>query len=377
MIQITKIQLFMLIMLFEVGSTTLFALGIDAKQDAWLVVLLAFFIGTGLIWVFTQIPRICPDQNFSEILNAAVGRKLAIPLLIIYGAYFLDGASYNFYEFGALIKMTALPQTPLLVILYFFMLVSIYILSLGFEVLARTGEILLPVFIIFLITIYIFTMFSGQFDITGLLPILGNGIKPLLGKTLFDVVFFPFGELVVFIMFWHFVNKQEGIRKITFLAVTFSTFLIIFSLIIVLATLGPDLTGNTEIPLLQTILSINIADFFTNLDLLAVLIMFIGGFYKMSLHFYGGVLAIIWIFKIKNIRWVILVLGLIFPIYSNMRFENMAYHRWLGFTVHTKVMAMINLMSLLLLIVIYLKKKVMISKKRRKSDGNPSINQES
>src|SRR5919205_3944197 len=108
MVYITKVQLFFLIMLFEVGSTTLFALGIGAKQDAWLVVLLASFIATGLIWVYTQFPRLCPDQNFSEILNAAVGRKLAIPLLLIYGAYFFDSASYNFYEFGALIKMTAL-----------------------------------------------------------------------------------------------------------------------------------------------------------------------------------------------------------------------------------------------------------------------------
>src|SRR5689334_10984523 len=88
MIQITKIQLFMLVMLFEVGSTTLFALGIGAKQDAWLVVLLAFLISTGLIWAYTQFPRICPEQDFSEILNEAVGRKLAIPLLFIYGAYF-------------------------------------------------------------------------------------------------------------------------------------------------------------------------------------------------------------------------------------------------------------------------------------------------
>ncbi|MBT2658468.1 GerAB/ArcD/ProY family transporter [Bacillus sp. ISL-18] len=374
MIQITKIQLFMLIMLFEVGSTTLFALGIGAKQDAWLVVILAFFISTGLIWVYTQFPRICPKQDFSEILNSAVGRKLAIPLLFIYGAYFFDSASYNFYEFGALIKMTALPMTPIFVILYFFMLVSIYILSLGFEVLARTGEILLPVFIIFMVSIYIFTMFSGEFDINELLPILGNGMKPLLGKTLFDVVFFPFGELVVFIVFWHFVSEQEVIRKITFLAVSFSTFLIIFSLIIMLAFLGPDLTANTEIPLLETILSINIANFFTNLDLLAVLIMFIGGFFKMSLHFYAGVLALIWIFKIKDIRRAILILGLMFPIFSNMRFENMAYHRWLGFEVHPYVMAMINLMSILLLIVIFLKKKVAILNKRRKSDGNPPIN---
>jgi spore germination protein KB len=374
MIQITKIQLFVLIMLFEVGSTTLFALGIGAKQDAWIVVLLASFIGLGLLWVFTQIPAYYPNKNFSEILNEAIGRNLAIPLLFIYALYFLDGASFNFYEFGALIKMTALPMTPLLVILYIFMFVSVYILALGFEVLARTGEILLPIFLIFLITIYIFAMFSGQFDISALLPVMGNGLEPVLGKTLLDVVLFPFGELVVFIMFWHYVNKQELIRKTSFFAVGLSTFFIIFSLIVILSVLGPDLTAMAEIPLLEAILSINIAEIITNLDLLAVLIMFIGGFYKMSLHFYGGVLAITWIFKIKDSKWVIVVLGLIFPIYNTVRFENIAYHRWLGSEVNIFVIAAICVLTVLLFIVIFLKKKVQTAKERRERDGNLKIN---
>jgi spore germination protein KB len=373
MIHITKIQLFVLIMLFEVGSTTLFALGIGAKQDAWIVVLLASFIGLGLLWVYTQIPAYYPNKNFSEILTEAIGRKLAIPLLFIYALYFLDGASFNFYEFGALIKMTALPMTPLLVILYIFMFVSVYILMLGFEVLARTGEILLPIFLIFLITIYIFTMFSGQFDISALLPILGNGIEPVLGKTLLDVVVFPFGELVVFIMLWHFVNQQGFIQKTSFLAMGLSAFLIIFSLIVILSVIGPELAANAEIPLLETILSINIADIITNLDLLAVLIMFIGGFYKMSLHFYGGVLAITWIFKIKDHKWVIVVLGLIFPIYNTIRFENIVYHRWLGTEVHIYVITAICVLTVLLFIVIFLKKKLQNSKKGRERDGNPSI----
>jgi spore germination protein KB len=365
MIHISKIQLFILIMLFEVGSTTLFALGIGAKQDAWIVVLLASFIGLGLLWVYTEIPACYPNKNFSEILTEAIGRKLSIPLLFIYALYFLNGATFNFYEFGALIKMTALPMTPLLVILYIFMFVSVYILMLGFEVLARTGEILLPIFLIFLISIYIFTMFSGQFDISALRPILGNGIEPLLGKTLLDVVAFPFGELVVFIMFWHFVNKQELIRKTSFLAMGLSTFLIIFSLIVILSVLGPDLTAMAEIPLLETILSINIADIITNLDLLAVLIMFIGGFYKMSLHFYGCVLSITWIFKIEEPKWVIFVLGLIFPIYSNIRFENIAHHKWLGSDVNIYVIVAICLLTVLLFIVIFLKKKVQTAKERR------------
>jgi spore germination protein KB len=373
MIQITKIQLFVLIMLFEVGSTTLFALGIGAKQDAWIVVLLAAFIGLGLLWVFTQIPAYYPNKNFSEILTESIGRKLAIPLLFIYACYFFSGASFNFYEFGALIKMTALPMTPLIVILYIFIFVSVYILALGFEVLARTAEILLPIFLIFLITIYIFTMFSGQFDLSSLLPVLGNGIKPILGKNLLDVVVFPFGELVVFIMFWHFVNKPELIRKTSFLAMGLSAFLIIFSLIVILSVLGPEMTANAEIPLLETILSINIAEIITNLDLLAVLIMFIGGFYKMSLHFYGGILAITWIFKIKDPKWVIVVLGLIFPIYNNIRFENITYHRWVGTEVHIYVITAICVLTVILFIIIFLKKNLQNSKKRRERDGNPSI----
>jgi spore germination protein KB len=370
MIYITKIQLFVLIMLFEVGSTTLFALGIGAKQDAWIVILIASCFGMGLLWVFTRIPSAHPQKNFSEILNDVLGRKLAIPVLFIYGAYFLSGASFNFYEFGSLIKMTALPMTPLLVILYLFMLVSIYILTLGFHVLARTAEILLPVFLIFLITIYIFTMFSGQFDLSTLRPVLGNGIQPILGKTLFDVVVFPYGEMVVFIMFWHFVNKQERIPKTSFLAVLLATILIIFSVIVIISVLGPELTANAEIPLLETILSINIADIITNLDLLAVLIMFIGGFFKMSLHFYGYVLAVIWILKIKDSRWVIVVLGLFFPIFNNFLFQNLVYHRWLGEKVHSYVIGIIDLMTVLLVIVIFLKKKAHNSKKGSENDGN-------
>jgi spore germination protein KB len=377
MIHITKIQLFVLIMLFEVGSTTLFALGIGAKQDAWIVILLASFVGMGLLWVFTQIPALYPKMSFSEILNVVLGRKLAIPLLFIYGAYFLSGAHFNFYEFGALIKMTALPMTPLLVILYLYMLVSIYILSLGFNVLARTAEILLPVSLIFLVTIYIFTMFSGQFDLSNLRPVLGNGLQPVLGRTLFDVVIFPFGEMVVFIMFWHFVNNQEKIKKTSFLAVSLSTFLIVFSVIVILSVLGPEITANSEIPLLETILSINIADIITNLDLLAVLIMFIGGFFKMSLHFYGFILALTWIFKIKNSKWLIVGLGLIFPIYNNLLFDNLAYHRWLGEKVHFYVIGITDLMTVLLVMVIFLKKKALNAKKGSEKDGNGSVPKES
>ncbi|KAA9028544.1 GerAB/ArcD/ProY family transporter [Niallia endozanthoxylica] len=355
MMKITKTQLFSLIMLFEIGSTTLFVLGIEAKQDAWIVVFLSSLVGLLLLWVYTQFPKHFPNQNFAEILTQLVGKKFAALLLLLFGLSFLSGASHNFYEFGQLIKMTALPTTPLLVILYIFIIASIYILNFGFEVLARTAEILFPVFLIFLLTIYIITLLSGNFQISEMLPILGNGLSPILSETP-KVISFPYGEMVVFLIYWHYVDKQQDIKKIAITALIFSTIAIILTLIAIISVLGVNLAANAEIPLLETILTVNIADIFTNLDLLAVLIMFIGGFYKMSLRFYAFVLILTWLFKAKSPKKILIISGLLFPLFTVYRFPGLDYKRWKG-DIELNVVLLYALIPILLLMIHYLKKR--------------------
>ncbi|WP_088104500.1 GerAB/ArcD/ProY family transporter [Halalkalibacter urbisdiaboli] len=357
MIRISNIQLFALIITFEIGSTTLFALGIGAKQNAWIVILLASIIGLGLLWVYTQFAKDYPNQNFSTILNELLGPKLAKPLLFLFGIYFINQALHNFYEFGVLIKMTALPRTPILIILYLFIVVTIYILSLGFEVFARTSEILAPYFLTFLILIFLTTVVSGEFDIAGFRPVLGGGFQPVL-EELPTVIAFPFGEMVVFLMFFHLVNKPEHIRKVAFWAVGLSAFILMLSLVVMLAVLGPELTANTEIPILETILTINIAEIITNLDSIAVFIMFIGGFYKTGLHFFGFCLAMTWVFNLQKTRWLIIIFGLLLPIFSIYRFSGLDEQRYKGLEGGIYgILLMASLPILLLLISVVKRKK--------------------
>ena len=357
MIQITRTQLFTLILIFEIGSTTLFALGIGAKQDAWIVIILSTLVGLFLVFVYTQIPRYYPNQNFRDILVDVLGKKIAFPLLFLYGLNFLSGASHNFYEFGAVIKLTALPKTPLLIILYLYIIVIVYILSLGFEVLARTSEILVPIFLIFLITTYILTLFSGQFDLSALQPVLGNGITPILSE-LYKVIGFPFGEMVVFLLFWHYLKEPEKIRKTAFLAVGTSAILLTLSLIVMISILGAELAANSQIPLLETILVINIGDIITNLDIIAVLLMFIGGFFKTALHFYGFVLVISWIFNTKRMKLIMIISGLLFPWFVVYRFPGLDEQRWKGPDLRQIYeIPLTALLPILLLIIIILKKK--------------------
>ena len=47
--KISLAQLFILIFIFELGSATVVGIGTEAKQDAWIAVLIASFIGVGLI----------------------------------------------------------------------------------------------------------------------------------------------------------------------------------------------------------------------------------------------------------------------------------------------------------------------------------------
>ena len=70
--KISAYQLFVLIVLFEIGSAVLVPLAIGAKQDAWLAILIAmiggFFLLFRLFWALSILPRsaanrICERHN--------------------------------------------------------------------------------------------------------------------------------------------------------------------------------------------------------------------------------------------------------------------------------------------------------------------------
>lgn len=357
MIQITKSQLVSLMLLYEIGSTTLFALGIGAKQDAWIVILIATFISLGLVWIYTEIQKQCPGKNLVEILRDLLGEWLAIPLILLYALYFYSNASYNFYEFGEIIRTTFLTDTPQLVILGVFMFTMIYMITLGVEVIGRTAEILMPVLIIFLLSTYLLASMSGSLEIKQLFPVLGNGIRPVL-KEVLPVINFPFGESIVFLMYWHFMNKKESVRKISLLVFGITGGLLILTDMILIMVLGAELAAKSEIPLLRVLFDINIADILTNLDIIGVIIIFIGGFYKTVLNFYGAVLVVTTLFKIANQKWIAIMMGISLTIYSMIYFQNITFHRWAGNEINLPyIHSTFQAIPILVLIMIWLKSK--------------------
>jgi spore germination protein KB len=316
--------------LFEIGSSILFVLGIAAKQDAWIVVLIAMLIGFVLIWVYTELQKNFPQENFAEIIIKILGKYLGTPLVLFYGLFFLYAATRNFRDFGELIVTTFLTKTPMIVVLIVFMLTALYILFLGFEVLGRTSEIVLPTILFSLISVVIMIGISGRIHLEELTPILADGLQPVFKEVYPKFVNFPFGEAAVFMMCWCYSDSKQNVRKFSFLAIGIAGMILTLINVVTICVLGVPIAGAATIPFLAVIKLINIGDIITNLDALGIILMFIGGFYKMSIFFFGGVQALTIAFKIKNSRWV-MIFAAMFVLWLVIVFEpNYPYHIWLG-----------------------------------------------
>lgn len=357
MTHLSKHQLFTLMFIFEVGSTTLFALGINAGQDAWIVILLALLIGLGFVWIYTELQNAFPEKNYAEIIMIILGKKFGLILALLYAMDGLWHAARNVREFSDLIIITILPETPMWVIVSIFVGTSVYMLFKGVEVLARTSEIIMPIILVFMITTYILVFVSGDIDFRRLMPVLGNGIMPII-KTLPSVVMFPFGEIFIFLMYWNYANNKSIIRKTTMKAVFYSGILLCISIVMDISALGVKYTSIATIPLVESIRLVNIGNILTNIDAIGIIIILLGGFIKMSIYLNGIVLILMTVFNIKNNK-LILVLFSVFLMWFSIAFEpSYAFHKWMyPFDAEFFAIFYSNLFPLLLLIIYWIKKK--------------------
>lgn len=360
MFKIDKFQLVSLMVLYEIGTTTLFAIGIEAKQDAWIAIVIAMLIGFALLWIYTKIQQAYLDKSLAAILPAVCGKWIGPPLVFLYALYFFVNSSFNFWEFGEITVLLVLSRTPLVVVLSITLLLMWYAILLGLEVIARTGTILLPYFLGFFMLIFILGITSNQADLHHLQPVLENGIKPVIHTAIPKVVSFPFGEINVFLVYWHYMHDKKALMKINLIAVSIAGTIIIMAVVIMIMVLGIEVTSIASVPLQRVVGKIHIETFAQRLDVLAVVTFFIGGFFKMTLNFYASILLIQSLLKIKKPIWIIFPAGVCLLGFSLALFSSIVFQRWIGtnvYNIYVHPFFQIILPFLLLLVIWFQKRR--------------------
>jgi spore germination protein KB len=154
-------------------------------------------------------------------------------------------------------------------------------------------------------------IFSGLIHLENLKPILENGWRPILKTFLTETLTFPFGEMVVFTMLLPFLSDKKMAKIVCVGGMILAGINITITTIVNISVLGVGLYHRSTFPLLTTIGRIQIADFLERLDVLFMLYLIIGGFFKIAIYYYAAVAGAADIFQFKNQRKLVFPIGMI------------------------------------------------------------------
>jgi len=330
--RISLTQLFALILAFNLGSSLVFGIGLEAREDSWLVILLSTFLGVIVAFFYFKIIDMLPDKNLYQILEYCFGRPVAIIISFIYAVYFFYIAARIVRDFSELTSAAILPVTPIEFISLTLTVLLGYILYLGIEVLGRTTEVLTPYSIFFLLLLIIFLYGSRSISLVNIQPVMGRGVGIFI-KSMFPYeVARPYGEMVVFMCILPLVRNFKDSRLTYLVSVVSSGLFLTLTSLLITTSLGSNIALRANFPLLSATRLVSIGEFIERIDVISVFMIMLGVLVKSSVFIYGGLKGLEYIFKLPY-RYFVMPMIFIISVYSIFISRYFADHVYEGLRV--------------------------------------------
>ncbi|MHC1685140.1 MAG: endospore germination permease [Clostridiaceae bacterium] len=328
--RISNYQLFMLITLYEVGTTVIFGFTSGAGRSAWIPVLISTFIGILINIVYYGLYKMNPGLTVVQWYPAQFGKWIGVPIAWIYTLEFMYDAGRGINDLEILIPNTLLPRTPIWIIELIFILVLTYGLFNGIETIARLGELFLPV-ILFLYVLEVMLLCSSDIiNVQYIKPFLGKGWRNILDAVWPLGITQTFGQTLEFTMLWPQIKDQNKILRTTILATLLSGFFIASLNIFAIISLGEATFARSLFPLYELIRLINVGDFIENLDAINVLYFLTTAFFKLYIHLFSALRGLQQLtYSKNNTTLIIMIVSIVFFLGMNMA-ESTSEHLTVG-----------------------------------------------
>lgn len=328
--KISPYQLFAAMFLLPYGSAALFYLAADAKQDAWIALLLYIIPGMLLQLIYLTLFKYYPEDSLVTCLPKIFGKLAGSILSFLYILYFAYIAARVLRDFTGLVITSTSPAASLYFIAAILMAAVSYAVLTGIKTICRATEIIFPIFIMGLVASYILLFTTKNILVFNrLLPIMENG--PIEIVKSWRLMFFPFSETIAFTMVYNLVREPEKIRKITLGAIITEGVVLSTIAIMYITSLGVAYASSTYFPLLESLRLIKVGGFLDRLDILIIVTLVIGGFIKITFFTYFSILGTAQLFKIKNQNYLIVPFALVILIFSNKIAKSYPLHINIGF----------------------------------------------
>ncbi|MDR0271431.1 endospore germination permease [Paenibacillus sp.] len=307
--KISGTQLFWLVVSTEIGLIMMFTLSpalTEAKQDAWISILLAGAIALSVIYLAAKVSLLHPDQTFVQycqtILGKWLGKIIFIPYFVMW--YSVDGMILrNSSDF---LYIALFNKTPLYVLLITLLILAVYVIyTSGIEGIARCSVIMGPIIVLMILSTFVVSL--NHLDWRQLTPVYADsGLTSILKGALPTAAFF--GDTVIFTMVFCFLPDSRQVLSRAMWGIVVVTSLVFLAVVIATMTFGPLLSSRMWFPFYGVSRFISVMGFIQNVDILVVIFWMFSGFTKISLFLFATTYGTAQWFNMKDWRkliWVV------------------------------------------------------------------------
>lgn len=355
-IKITNHQLFSLSVNYTCGSSTIVAsasIATLAKQDAWISGLIVPIVGVILIYINCYLMSLYKGKTYIQIIQLVFGKWIGFFISIGLLSVALISIPQVTWYVGDFFTTTIMPETPAYVINLIFIISIAIGLLYGLETMARSAELLVYIMSVMFLLSMIFVLPNAKTD--NLFPILENGVIPVSKGVykLSSYAAFPF--IFMFTIYPVNIYNDKKARTSLILGHLWGLFLIFITIIMCILVLGSTITSRSMFPVYLLSKEINLGIILNRLEILITGIWTITLFFRIGIYYYSSLTIISELFDLSNYKKIVIPLGFLSLVFSQVVYPNVAYEiDWDGtvWVVYSTIFAVILPVTLLLISIV-------------------------
>ncbi|QAT51111.1 hypothetical protein EQM14_15780 [Caproiciproducens sp. NJN-50] len=348
------------IAMFLIGSSVISSGTNSAKQDTWITILIAVVLIIPFAWVYAEILKLYPGQNFFVNILRAMGRPVGLAVCALYAVYALYLGALVLRTFSEFVHIVNMTETPIISIMVCILAAVVYMLSNRLYVLARVSRFLLP-FLYFTIFTTLILSYKNM-DVGNLKPILHTDPPDFLRGILFSFTL-PYGELVLCLPMFGAMNRKAPIFP-TMMKGVYEGFLFLFPAVIRNSLVLGYYASISLFPSYECVSIIKIGEFFTRVEVLIGFNLLLAGFFKVGISLFSSCEGVARMFGFQDYEPLVAPLALLLLTMSILAHNNTA--EMLAFLKLNPycVLPFQVFLPILILIVGKIRKKIELKKKR-------------
>jgi spore germination protein KB len=264
-------------------------------RDCWLALLAAAIPSLFVSVVVALLAKRFPGQTIVEYSKSIAGKWVGGVLGLLFIFYFFHDATLSIRGFGEFFTSAITPRTPIVIYFSAIVILAVYAVRCGIEVISRTNQMFL--FCIVPVGILASIMTHKDKDYRNFLPILEYGPEPMMMGAL--SLLSLFSSFLVLSMVFPSVNDGKKLLSGSMICMGVLIIMFIGPITGPIAIYGAERSIGITFPTFQILRDIRVGEL-QRLDLLGIMLWSLGSFGKISLYLFATTVGIAQLTGVRN-----------------------------------------------------------------------------